>query len=261
MQQFLKSKGMKKKSIKTYISIINKVTKAIGKKFNQKQLEDYLATLNLKPSSYNLYRAVMNFYTEKELGYKITFSKAKKNKFLPIEVNKIEFYNLLSTIPNQKHKLGFRLMYESGLRVDEVVNVKKHNFKLNELILRIRGKSDKDRYTILNRELANDIKKFIKKTNKNNPYLFQNGKSHITTRTFQERLKKARQDSKQTKKFSCHSLRHSFAINLVNKGIDIDIIRQLLGHSSIRTTQIYLQCRTINLTKIAEGNSSHSEYP
>ena len=77
MQQFLKSKGMKEKTIKTYVSIINKVTKAIGKEFTQKQLEDYLATLDLKPSSYNLYRAVMNFYTEKELGYKITFSKAK----------------------------------------------------------------------------------------------------------------------------------------------------------------------------------------
>ena len=66
--------------------------------------------------------------------------------------------------------------------------------------------------------------------------------------------------TKIEKEFTCHSLRHSFAINLVNQGIDIEIIRRLLGHSSIRTTQIYLQCRTINLTKIAEvsGNSSHN---
>ena len=252
MQQFLKSKGMKEKSIKTYVSIINRVTDAIGKKFNQKELEDHLATLGLKPSSYNLYRSIMNFYTEKELGYKITFSKAIKNKFLPVEVTKEEFNNFLNTIPNIKHKIGFKLMYCSGLRVDEVVNVKKHDFKLDELTVRVRGKGSKDRYTILNKELASEIKLFITRTDQDNNYLFQNGKKHITTRTFQERLNKAKEDSELNKNFTCHSLRHSFAINLVNKGIDIEIVRQLLGHSSIRTTQIYLQCRTINLTKIAE---------
>ena len=251
MQQFLKSKGMKEKTINTYVSIINKVTKAIGNEFTQKQLEDYLATLDLKSSSYNLYRAVMNFYTEKELGYKITFSKAKKNKFLPIEVNKIEFNNFLKVIPNIKHRLGFRLMYESGLRVNEVVNVKTHDFDFNKLTIRVRGKGNKDRYSIVPKELSQELKKFI--ANKKG-YIFtnQNNGKKLTTKTFQERLKKAREQSKIEKEFTCHSLRHGFAINLVNQGIDLEIVRRLLGHSSIRTTQIYLQCRTINLTKIAE---------
>lgn len=252
MKQFLKSKGMKEKSIKTYISIINKITKALGESFTEKELEIHLATLNLKPSSYNLYRAIMNFYTKKELGYELTFSKAKKSNFLPIEVNKEEFNKFLATIPNIKHKIGFRLMYMSGLRVNEVVTIKKHDFKLKELTVRVRGKGEKDRYTILNKELAIDLKKMISKSDKNNPYLFQNKKTHLTIRTFQERLNKAKKDAKLTKKFTCHSLRHSFAINLVNRGIDIDIVRQLLGHSTISTTQIYLKCRTLNLTKIAE---------
>lgn len=258
MEQFLKSKGMKEKSIKTYVSIINKVISQIGKNFTQKKLEDYLATLELKPSSYNLYRAVMNFYTQKELGYKITFSKAKKSSFLPIEVNKIEFYNFIKVIPNIKHIVGFRLMYESGLRVDEVVNVKIHNLQLDKLTIRVRGKGNKDRYTILNDCLVRDIKELKATTDKTNPYLFQNNKKHLTTKTFQERLNKAKKDSKLTKEFTCHSLRHSFAINLVNNGVDIEIVRQLLGHISIKTTQIYLQCRTINLTRIAEVNQSHN---
>lgn len=255
MQQFLKSKGMKEKTIKTYISIINKVTKAIGEKFNQNELEDYLATLNLKPSSYNLYRAVMNFYTEKKLGYKITFTKAKKNKFLPTEVNKIEFYNFLQTIPNLKHRLGFGLMYESGLRVNEIVNVKKHDIDFDKLTIRVRGKGNRDRYTILPEGLAKELKEFTK--NKGG-YIFtnQNNNKKLTIKTFQERLNKARIDAKIEKEFTCHSLRHSFAINLVNQGIDIEIVRKLLGHSSIRTTQIYLQCRTIDLTKIAKNIDS-----
>lgn len=259
MQQFLKSKGMKEKTIKTYISIINKVTKELGKRFNQKELEDYLATLDLKPSSYNLYRAVMNFYTEKELGYKITFSKAKRNQFLPIEVNKVEFNNFLKVIPNLKHRLGFRLMYESGLRINEVVNVKSFDLDYNKLTIRVRGKGNKDRYSIVPKDLAQELKKFTK-VKKGYIFTNQNNGNKLNIKTFQERLKKARKDVKIKKEFTCHSLRHGFAINLVNKGIDTEIIRRLLGHSSIKTTQIYLQCRTINLTKIAEvsGNSSHN---
>jgi len=252
MQQFLKSKGLKEKSINTYISIINKITNKLGKRFTEKQLEDFMATLSLKPSTYNLYRAVMNFYTKKELGYEIKFSKAKQNKFLPTEVTREEFKQFLSTIPNIKHKIGFRLMYESGLRVDEAVNTKKYDLKLDELTLRVRGKGNKDRYTILNKTLAEQLNGFLNESDKNNPYIFQNGGGHITVKTFQERLKKARFDSRMAKEFTCRSLRHSFAINLVNDGIDLDIVRKMMGHSSLRTTQVYLQCRTINLTKIAE---------
>jgi site-specific recombinase XerD len=256
MENFLRSKGLKEKSIKTYLSVINKVISKLDKEFTEKQLEDYLTTLKLSPSTYNLYRAVMNFYTKRKLGYEIKFSKAKQNKFLPIEVTKEEFNQFLSTIPNQKHILGFKFMYESGLRVDEVIKLKKHDLQLDKLTVRVRGKGNKDRYTILNKTLVNQINNFLLKLDKNNPYIFQNGKGHITERTFQERLKKARQDSKLDKKFSCHSFRHSFAINLVNDGVDIQIVQKMMGHASLRTTQIYLECRTINLTRIAERLSS-----
>lgn len=60
-----------------------------------------------------------------------------------------------------------------------------------------------------------------------------------------------------TKHFTLHDLRHSFAINLLNQGVDLEIVRKLLGHGSLRTTQIYLQCRTIDLKALAmklDGN-------
>ena len=247
---FLKSKGFKKKSLKTYQSIIRKITNILGKEFTEEELEDLFTTLNLKPRSYNLYRTVMNFYTTEYLNYSLSFTKAKVDKSLPTYVSQEEYDKFLNTIPNIKHRLGFDLMYYSGLRVYEVCRVEKHNFDFKKLTLFIKnGKGNKDRYTIINKKIIEGFKNL--KTKRNNPYLFQNNGKHLTEKTFQERLKKARKDSKLTKKFSCHDLRHSFAINLVNRGIDIDIVRQLLGHSSIRTTQIYLKCRTINLTKIA----------
>ena len=251
IKQFLKSKGMKEKTIKTYSSVIQRITSQLGKEFTQNELENHLSTLNLNPSSYNLYRAVMNFYTERYLNYSITFSKAKKNNFLPIEVTKEEFKKFLKVIPNLKHKLGFRLMYESGLRVSEVTDVKKHDLNFEKLTIRIRGKGKKDRYSILPESLAQELKKF---SQRKQDYLFtnQNNGKKLNIKTFQERLKKAKKDSKLTKKFTCHSFRHSFSINLVNQGIDIEIVQKLLGHSSIQTTMIYLKCRTIDLTKIAK---------
>ena len=252
IKQFLKSKGMKEKTIKTYSSIIERIISQLGKEFTQSQLENYLATLDLNPNSYNLYRAVMNFYTERYLNYSITFSKAKKNNFLPTEVTQDEFKKFMKVIPNQKHRLGFGLMYESGLRVNEVINVKKYDLNFEKLIIRIRGKGKKDRYSILPESLAQELKRFSQR--KQN-YLFtnQNNGKKLTIKTFQIRLRDAIKQAKIKKKFTCHSLRHSFAINLVNKGIDIHIVKDLLGHSSLSTTQIYLKCRTVDLTKIAKG--------
>jgi len=249
--KLLKSKGMCRKTIQTYNSIIQKVIKNLGNSFTEKEFENYLNNSNLKPRSYNLYRAVINFYTKEKLGYEIKFSKAKQDKFLPIEVTEEEFNIFLSKIPNLKHRIGFKLMYQSGLRVKEVVNLKKQDINLERLTIRVRGKGNKDRYTILSPETAVELKDYLKKLNRKNLYVFQNKKTNLTVKTFQERLKKAISDSK-LKYFTCHSLRSGFAINLVNKGIDIEIVRRLLGHSSIKTTQIYLKCRTIDLTKIAK---------
>lgn len=252
IKQFLKSKGFKDKTIKTYSSIINKVITKLGREFTEEQLENLFTKLNLNPRTYNLYRAIMNFYTKKYLGYKLSFTKAKVDKSLPTFVTKEEFNDILKAIPNLKHKLGLALMYGTGLRVYEVCRLKKYNLDFNKLIIRIdKGKGGKDRQTIIHPKIVNQLEWFAKSTNKNNPYLFQTYKGHICERSFQEVLKKAIIKSNIQKKITLHDFRHSFAINLVNMGVDIEIVRNLLGHSSLRTTQIYLQCRTINLTQLA----------
>jgi len=257
--KFLKSKGFTKRTVNTYTSIIKKITNNLGKEFTESELEDFFTNLNLKPRTYNLYRNVMNFYTTKYLNYPITFTKAKVDKSLPTFVSQKEFDKIINNIPNIKHQLGLLLMYYSGLRIYEVVRVQKHNFDFKKFTLLIKnGKRRKDRYTLINNKIINKFKKL--KTKRNNPYLFQNKDKHLSEKTFQERLKKSIKYTK-VKKFTCHDLRHSFAINLINRGIDLDIIRKLLGHSSIRTTQIYLQCRTIDLTKIAQSELKSNIIP
>ena len=252
MIPFLRSKGLKKTSLDTYSSIVRNITQKLGFKFAQEELEILFAQMELSPRTYNLYRAIMGFYTERYLGYKLTFTKAKVDASLPTFVSQEEFNKFLSVIPNLRHRLGFGLMYYSGLRVYEVCRVKRHDLYFDTLTMYVKeGKGGKDRQTILPKQFMIELKAYVDFMPNNQIYLFETYRGHISERSFQERLKKAIFDSKLTKKFTCHDFRHSFAINLLNKGIDIEIVRKLLGHSCLKTTQIYLQCRTTNLTEIA----------
>lgn len=252
ISQFLKSKGRKTKS---YCSVLGTTLSALGLKFTEKDVEEYLTYRNLAPNTYNNYKTIINFYTKKYLSYELTFTKAKVEKKLPTYVSKEEIKKVISTIPNIKHRLWYAIMYGSGTRVEETAKLKMHNIYCNKLTMMVEGKGNKHRWTIINPITAKALQKFIKKVeakNSKNPYLFQSGKGHISIRSIQERLSQAIKDSEITKHFTCHSLRHSFAINFLNKTNDLDRLRLLLGHSNISTTQIYTQCRTTDLTALAK---------
>lgn len=251
IKQFLKSKGFKKKSIKSYSSIIKKVLINLGEEFTEHQLEDLFTRLNLKPRTYNNYWTIMNFYTKKYLNYGLTFTKAKVDKSLPTYVSSNEFKRFLSTIQNISHKIAYTLMYGSGLRVEETCKSKKHDFYFDNFKIFVNGKGGKERYTIIPKSQRDFIELYVESLKNNSGYLFETYRGHICERSLQERLNKARFDAKLTKYFSCHSLRHSFAINLLNKGVDIRRIQELLGHSSLRTTEIYLQCANTDYEAIA----------
>jgi site-specific recombinase XerD len=251
IKKFLKSKGFKEKSIKSYCFVINKISNILGKEFTEQQVEDLFTKLNLKPRTYNQYRTIINFYTKKCLGYELKFTKAKVDKDLPMLVTKEEFNKVLSTIPNKKHKLAFCLMYGSGLRVEGTSILKKEHFYFDNYVIKFKGKGGKDRQTIIHPKIINHLKKFVNSLKGNNHYIFQTYRGHISERSFQERLKKAIKDSKIAKYFTCHDLRHSFSINFLEKTRDIETLRKLLGHSSLRTTQTYLQCLQTDLKKVA----------
>ena len=249
--QFLKSKGLKRTSVRSYCSVIERILRHLGEEFTEKQLEDLFTRLNLNPSTYNNYRTIMNFYTKRYLDYGLNFTKAKIDKPLPTYVSQDEFSKILSVIPNIKHKIGFILMYCCGMRVYEVCRIKKHNIYFDRFKILIKyGKGGKDRYTIIPKTQMG-IMELYASTLSDDSYLFKTYRGHISERSFQERLSKAIKDTKLTKQFTCHSFRHSFAINLLNKGIDLKRIKDLLGHNSLRTTEIYLQCANTDYESIA----------
>ncbi|MFH1527332.1 MAG: tyrosine-type recombinase/integrase [Bacteroidota bacterium] len=260
IRSFLQSKGLTDKSIKTYCNILSKIFINLGYVFTQENVELWLTKKRLQPRTYNLYRQVINFYTKKYLYYELSFTKSKVPKHMPNYVSIDVFKKILSVIPNLKHRIAFELMYCSGLRVFEVVRLKKYNINLDSRVINVRGKGNKDRKTIIRSFLIDILDIYIKSINKNNPandYLIQSQNKHLSERSLQERLKKALIDSNSSMKITCHDFRHSFAVNLLKRGINIEYVRRLLGHSSLRSTQIYLQCLDNDFTKISihlDGN-------
>jgi site-specific recombinase XerD len=157
---------------------------------------------------------------------------------------------MIEATSNLKHKLILALAYGAGLRVSEVANLKVKDIDLvNDLVFVSLGKGKKDRYTLFPVKLKDRIKIFVE-GRRADEYLFESergGKLH--TRTLQIVFSSALTKAGVTKNATFHSLRHSFATHLLEAGTDLRYIQELLGHSSITTTQVYTK-----VTKGALGN-------
>ena len=132
-------------------------------------------------------------------------------------------------------------MYSSGLRVGEVVKLKAEDFDFDNRILWVRqGKGKKDRQTIISEKLMPILRKLVEIKEKGE-YMFdgQRPGCHFSTRSVENVFTQALKNSGIKKQATCHSLRHGFATHLLESGVDIRYIQQLLGHRSLVTTQIY----------------------
>lgn len=186
---------------------------------------------------------------EKDL--ELNFVMPKKEKHLPSYLTEQEMEALLNA-PNLKKASGLRdkamleLMYSSGLRVSELVNLQKSELNIPEKILKIKGKRDKTRlipvgevameYLIMYLNEARAKNKFAA-TSK---YLFINASGKpVTRQLFFIQVRKYADQVGITKNISPHTLRHSFATHLLENGADLRLVQELLGHTNVETTQIY----------------------
>lgn len=168
----------------------------------------------------------------------INVKRPKKENKIPIVLTKEEVLKLIEAAQTFKSKLIMQLLYSSGLRVSEIVNLQKQdlNFEENSGWVRA-GKGNKDRMFILAQKLSKKIQKFSEK-NSDWKYLFSKNKP-LTTRNIQKIVQLATLNAGINKEVHPHTLRHSFATHLLDAGTDLRKIQFLLGHSSIATTQIY----------------------
>jgi len=141
--------------------------------------------------------------------------------------------------------------YASGLRVSEVINLKVKDIDLDSLTIYIRnGKGKKDRVSVLSIKLLNDIRNLIAGKFPNDYLFSRNRGGKLTTAALQKVFKRSLRLSGVKKNATFHSLRHSFATHLLENGTNLRYIQKLLGHSSIKTTQIYTHIMNPRLQNI-----------
>jgi len=236
------------RTIKAYCDVVNKFlkrTKLEVKRIKKSDIKEYLNDLHEKSgSTINVNLQALKFMME-EILHKNCYVHIKFSKTPKKETNwltKEETKMLFDAIGNKKHKLMIMLLYSSGMRVSELVNLKIKDFDLknNNGLIR-QGKGNKDRPFIIANKIKNDLIEFVKINNLNHDdYLFKGQHGHISQRTIQEILNAAAKKAKITKNVHPHVLRHSFAKHLEIDGCDPLTIQALLGHSDLKTTMTYL---------------------
>ncbi len=170
---------------------------------------------------------------------------------LPKSLSEDEVESLLNA-PNTDEPLGHRdramleLLYATGLRVSELINLKQSQVNFNQGVLRIVGKGDRERLIPLGDESQRWLTDFIDGPRmeilleRQTDYLFPTRRGdRMTRQAFWHIIKRYAEKARIRKKMSPHSLRHAFATHLLNRGADLRVVQLLLGHSDLSTTQIY----------------------
>jgi len=248
-------------TVKTYENNIEKLINYIGikdiLKLNIDTIEKFIISLELEASSVaNIISALKAFY-----NYYIKLGKITTNPMdlidmpklvrrLPDYLSESEINNLLDIKVidafSARNKAILELLYSSGLRISELVNLELKSIDFDDCIIRVFGKGSKERIIPMNDYAINALKMYIDNyrnlmiKNEVNNYVFLNNHGKIMTRQgVFKMLKKECKIKGINKNISPHTLRHTFATHLLQNGADLRIIQEILGHSDISTTQIY----------------------
>lgn len=255
----LKLRNYSRKTIKSYLACLAdyfKYIKTVGPEPNLPLIKEYLLRKQASGRSAqttNLYlHAIKYFYREIVKNQTVIDLKfAKTPSKLPIVLSREEINKIIDSIKNEKHRLIIALSYAGGLRVSEAVNLKVKDIDLNELTIHLKSaKGNKDRITVFPEKLKNQIEKLAAGRDSND-YLFASERGgKLTERTAQIIFERAKYSTKIIKEATFHSLRHSFATHLLENGVDVRYVQELLGHANIRTTQLYTKVTNPSLKNI-----------
>ncbi len=236
------------KTIKSYLGCLADYLVVAGinpEKIDLESIKNFLLkkqSNGYAPQTINLYLNAIKFFYRDALKnpQKIDLKFAKRGDRLPIVLSRNEVNQIVESVKNPKHHLMLALAYGAGLRVSEVINLRIRDIDLEELTIHIKqAKGKKDRLTVFPEKLKADIAALIALRDPADFVFISERGGKLTERTAQSVFERASRAANIQKEATFHSLRHSFATHLLENGVDVRYVQELLGHQNIRTTQIY----------------------
>jgi len=165
----------------------------------------------------------------------------RRPKRLPVVLSGTETAALLGRVRAPKYRMILTSMYAAGLRISEACTLRPEHIDSKRMILRVRGKGDKERCTLLSPRLLYGLRDYWRRTQPQGSWLFPGGtrNGHVAPATVRAVFRRAVRATGITKAVTPHALRHSFATHLIDAGTDVTVVQACLGHASLQTTEIY----------------------
>lgn len=193
-----------------------------------------------------LYRVTLNMPMETE-----AIPVPRKDKRIPVVLSGREVEQLLEAIRRMKYRAITMAMYGAGLRISEACGLRVEHIDSQRMLLHFPGKGRKERCTILSQRLLTYLRRYWQLERPPGPWLFpgDQGADHVSRKTVSEVFLKAVRSVGFTKRVVSHTMRHSFATHLLEMGTPLPVIKELLGHSWMRTTEVYLHASREHLAR------------
>jgi len=236
------------RTIKSFRSILSRFLSFLGEKHLSEvtllDIDLFLAELKKRgwePSSiYTAAVAVKRFLEFIGLGDRISsFELPRRERRLPRYLEPEEVARMVEACSSLRDRVVILLLFTTGLRVSELVSMRKDDIDLEKRSIRVRGKGGKERVVYFPETLVPLLKAYVEGLPEDAEYLFPSAGRHMHYTTVERIVRKAAESAGLKKKVTPHVLRHSFATHSLAMGLDLREIQELLGHSSLSTTQVY----------------------
>jgi len=251
MMQDMQLRGLSEKTQECYVGAVRSLAKHYRRspdRLTEEEIRQYFLYLandkQVAESTLRVHLYGVRFLYERTLQREwpaLRLVRAKKRKKLPVVLSREEVRGVLGRVRSRAARVALTMIYSCGLRLSEGAHLQTRDIDSERMLVHVRnGKGGKDRYVPLPQRSLEVLRAYWI-VSRPRPWLFpgREGRSFLSPSVLQKNFKAAVRESGMAKDASVHTLRHSYATHLLESGVDLRTIQQILGHHSPKTTAVY----------------------